>query len=209
MNAAAPPARRSTPTRYRADITAGSLKVPESRLIADLLLRGVDEATWRTALVDENILQTRSTKTASRLCLLLRGRLETMDEGLWKLVRDGSAIVATHGCLAAAVKRSPLLGDFLDLVVRDQYRLFAEGLSCRLWGEYVADCRAREPETPEWSPNTVARLRSSVFQILAQAGYIENTRTLKLQTVHIAKEVLRYLHDRDETYVLRCIEVGS
>jgi hypothetical protein len=30
--------------RYKADITAGALKVAESRVIADLMLRGVDEA---------------------------------------------------------------------------------------------------------------------------------------------------------------------
>ena len=30
--------------RYRADITAGSLKVTESRRIADLLLEGADDA---------------------------------------------------------------------------------------------------------------------------------------------------------------------
>ena len=48
---------------------------------------------------------------------------------------------------------------------------------------------------PDWSELTVARLRSTVFAILAQAGYVENPRTLKLQTVHIVREVLDYLHD--------------
>jgi hypothetical protein len=47
-----------------------------------------------------------------------------------------------------------------------------------------------------------------VFQILAQAGYIENTRSLKLQTVHIADQVLRYLKANKEDYVLRCIQVA-
>ena len=194
--------------RYRADITAGSLKVPESRIVADLLIQGTDEAGWKRAIVDENVLQSKAPKTAMRLRLLLRGRLETMDSDLWSLVRDGSAVVATHACLAAAVKHSPLLGDFLDLVVREQYRLYAEVLNHRLWDEYVAGCQARDPEMPEWSPSTIDRLRSSVFQILAQAGYVESTRTLKLQTVHIAREVLQYLNTRDEQYVLRCIEVG-
>ena len=59
-----------------------------------------------------------------------------------------------------------------------------------------------------WSDSTVARLRSTVFQILAQAGYIENTRDLKLQAAFIAKEVLTYLKDHEEQYVLRCIQVG-
>ncbi len=61
---------------------------------------------------------------------------------------------------------------------------------------------------PEWSVSTIERLRSSVFQILAQAGYLEDTRSLRLQTVHIAGEVLRYLREHDEGYVLRCIQVA-
>jgi hypothetical protein len=54
----------------------------------------------------------------------------------------------------------------------------------------------------------MARLRSSVLQILAQAGYVENTRTLRLQTVHMASQVLDYLTDHHEHYVLRCLQVG-
>lgn len=194
--------------RYRADITAGALKVPESRIIADLLLRGVDETGWQEALYAQNVLQTRSPKTASRLALLLRGRLELMQAELWKLVRDGSGTVATQACLAAAVKHSALLGDFLDLVVREQYKCYAEALSTRLWEDYVEDCRGRDPAMPQWSDATINRLRSSVFQTLAQVGYIENTHTLKLQTVHIASQILDYLTAHMEHYVLRCMQVG-
>jgi len=194
--------------RYRADITAGALKVPESRQIADLLLQGTNDMGWKDALYDRNILQTRSPKTATRLALLLRGRLELMDADLWKLVRDGSGTVATHACLAAAVKHSTLLGDFLDLVVQEQYQCYAVALSNKPWEDYIVDCRGRDPDMPRWSDSMIARLRSSVFQILAQAGYVENTRTLKLQTVHMASQVLDYLTEHHEHYVLRCIQVG-
>ncbi len=128
--------------RYRTDLTAGSLKVTESRIIAGLLLRGVDADGWRAALYEDNVLQARSPMTAKRLRTLIRRRLETMGPGLWQLVRDGSGVVATHACLAAAVKRSPLLGDFLDLVVREQVRLFAPALTHRLWEDY----HDREPQ---------------------------------------------------------------
>jgi hypothetical protein len=195
-------------TRYGAELTAGALKVRESRVVADLLLRGVDERGWRKALYEENVLQTRSPMSAKRLRTLIRGRLELMDPELWKLVRDGTGDVATHACLAAAVKHSALLGDFLDLVVREQYQLFREALTKRQWDDYLQDCRGRDPEMPVWSESTARRLRSSVFQILAEAGYVENTRTLKLQTVHIAGPVLRYLEKHNEQYVLRCIQVG-
>ena len=193
---------------YHADLTAGSLKVPESRIIADLLLRDLDNQAWDTALYEENVLQARSPKTASRLALLVRGRLETMDAALWRLVRDGSLIVATHACLAAAVKHSALLGDFLDLVVREQQRLYSPTLTLSLWKQYIEDCRGHDPDMPVWSESTIDRLRSSVFQILAQAGFIEGTRTRRLQTVHIAREVVRCLEGNNERYVLRCIQVA-
>ena len=72
--------------RYRADITAGALKVPESRVIADLLLRDIDERGWKEAIIKENALQARNPLTATRLAQLIRGRLELMDAELWKLV---------------------------------------------------------------------------------------------------------------------------
>ena len=194
--------------RYKADITAGSLKVPESRIVADLLLRGIDKQGWHEAIVDQNLLQARTTETARRLSRLIRGRLETMGADLWRLVRDGTGTVVTHAILAAAVKHSSLLGDFLDLVVRDHYRLFSASLSNKSWEDYLDDCRGRDPDMPIWNESTRKRLRSSVFQILAQAGYIENTGSRKLQTVHIALQVLQYLEAHNEQYVLRCIQVA-
>lgn len=194
--------------RYKADITAGALKLPESRLIADLLLRQVDVEGWKNAIVTKNVLQARNPATASRLTKLVRGRLEAMGPDLWKLVRDGNGTVASHAVFAAAVKHSPLLGDFLEIVVSEQYRLFSPALSNTLFADFLEGCRGRDPDMPQWNETTRRRLRSSVFQMLAQAGYIENTRTLKLQTVHIAEQVLHYLKANHEEYVLRCIQVA-
>lgn len=194
--------------RYSADITAGSLKIAESRIIADMLLRGIREQAWREAIIKQNILQARNPATAIRIARLVRMRLELMNTELWKLVRDSSNIVATHALLAAAVKHSALLGDFLDLVVREQYRIFSKILSKSLWGNYLDNCRSRDPEMPLWNESTRRRLRSSVFQILSQAGYLESTRTLRLQPVHISPQVVHYLQNHEEGYVLRCIQVS-
>jgi hypothetical protein len=130
-----------------------------------------------------------------------------MTSDLWKLVKDGNSTIATHACLAAAVKHSALLADFLSLVVREQYRIFADKLTYQMWDDFIADCQNRDAELPEWSESTIKRLRSSVFQILQQAGYIDSTKSLRFQTMHIADEVVRYLDNNDEGNVLRCIQI--
>lgn len=195
--------------RYRADITAGSLKVAESRIIADLLLRQVDARAWKDAIYTRNLLKARRPATAERLANLIRNRLVTMGPDLWMLIREGNATVATHAVLAASVKHSRLLGDFLHLVVAEHLRVFAKHLSNRTWSEYLEGCLERDPEMPNWSDGTRSRLRSSVFQTLAQAGYIADTRSLRLQAVHISDEVLQYLKRHREDYVLRCIQVAA
>jgi hypothetical protein len=131
-----------------------------------------------------------------------------MTPDIWKLVRDGKGSVATHAIFAAAVKQSPLLGDFLGMAVADQYRRFGKTISNRLFSEYIDGCRERDPLMPVWTEETRLRIRSSVFQMLAQAGYIENTRSLKLQTVHIADQVVNCLNVNREDYVLRCLQVA-
>ena len=194
--------------RYRAEIVAGALKVSESRVVAGLLLRGVSDQEWRQAIYADNLLLTRSPKTAQRFSILIRGRLSLVKAPLWKLIRDGSLKEATHACLAAAVKASPLLGDFLDLVVLDAYRSFQETLSQTLWTSFIEDCRGRDPTMPLWRESTLRRLRSSVDTILAEAGYIDATPTRKLQAVHIVEPVLDYLEQHNERYVLRCLQVA-
>jgi len=193
---------------YSADITAGSLKVPESRVIADLLLRGIADQAWQDAVITRNVLQTRNPSTAIRVGRLIRKRLELMQPDLWRLVRDGSGDVATHAVVAAAVKHSRLLGDFLDLVVREQYRTFHTVLARTIWDDYLQDCRGRDPQMPLWNESTRRKLQTTVYHVLAQAGYLSDTRSLKLQAVHIAQPVLDYLKKNDESYVLRCIQVG-
>lgn len=194
---------------YTSTITGVSLRLRESRLIADLLLQGVDDAQWQRAVVEQNILQMGSETSIRRKSRTLRARLEPMGEGLWRMVRDGARVQATQATLAGAIKSSRLLGDFMDITMREQRTLFAKQLEPRMWIDYIQGCRGRDPEMPHWSESTVARLRSGVFSMLAEAGYLENTQSLAVQNVFVDRDLATYLRDRNEAYVLRCLEVAS
>jgi hypothetical protein len=192
---------------YKATITCASLRVRESRIIADLLLKEVDQAQWKEAIVENNVLQMKSVESIKRISGLLRSRLKPMGPELWCMVRDGEKELATQATFAAAVKNSRLLGDFLDLTVREQKNLFAPQLQSNLWAEYLAGCRGRDPDMPHWSESTVNRLRSAIYSMLAEVGYIDNALKRTLQNVFIDEQLSQYLKQNGETYVLRCMEV--
>ena len=194
--------------RYKANFTKGGLMLPESRVVADLLLQGVDAAGWKQAIEVDNVLAKRSPTTASTKATLIRARLQTMTEGLWRLVRDGSKPVATHAVFAATVKYSPLFGDFLDLVVRDLYRRFEPTLKPQHWDRYLEDCRSRDPEIPDWTPATQEKLRTRAFGMMTEAGFLSDSRNRKLLPVQVAPEVVHYLKEAGEHHVLRCMELA-
>ena len=194
--------------RYKANFTKGGLMVPESRLVADLLLRGIDAAGWRQAIEVDNALAKRSPTTASTKAMLIRARLRTMTEDLWRLVRDGSKPVATQAVFAATITYSPLIGDFMDLVVRDLYRRFEETLKPQHWDRYVEDCRSRDPGMPEWTPATLEKLRTRTYGMLTEAGYLSDSRTRTLRPLVVAPEVMQYLKEFQRDYALRCLDLG-
>ncbi len=193
-------------SRYKANFTKGGLMVPESRLVADLLLRGSDPAGWKQAIEIDNLLRKRSLSTATTKATLIRARLRTLTADLWRLVRDGNKPLATHAVLAATVKYSPLLGDFLDLVVRDLYRRFEKTLQPRHWDAYIEDCRLRDPLMPHWRQGSLDSLRSRTLGILSEAGYLADARTRQLIPPQLAPEVRAYLSEAGEDYVLRCLD---
>jgi hypothetical protein len=194
--------------RYKADIAGGSLKIPESRIVSDLLLSNVDAQGWKDAIEVQNVLQKRSIGTAKRQASLVRVRLETMDAELWEMVRDGSTIIATQCVFAAAIKHSTLLGDFLDLAVREQFRMFGANLSRQMWDKFLEGCRERDDKMPEWAGSTASKLGDSVFRILNEVGYITDTKSMTLNHIRIAGEIISYLKEHDEQYVLKCIQVA-
>ncbi len=192
---------------YTATITSASLRLRESRIIADLLLQAVSDEAWKEAIVERNVLQMGSVESIKRISRLLRARLEPLGKGLWKMVRDGGRAQATQAVFAGTLKNSRLLGDFMDITMREQRLLFAKKLEYRMWNDYITGCRGRDPEMPHWSDATVAKLRSVVFSMLAEADYLKDTRSLLLQNIFVDTELAAYLQDRGETYVLRCMEV--
>ena len=194
--------------RYKANFTKGGLMVPESRLVADLLLRGIDSAGWRQAIEVDNALAKRSPTTASTKAVLIRARLRTMTQDLWRLVRDGSKPVATQAVFAATITYSPLVGDFMDLVVRDLYRRFEETLKPQHWDRYVEDCRSRDPGMPEWTAATLEKLRTRAYGMLTEAGYLSDSRTRTLRPLIMAPEIMQYLKEFHRDYALRCLDLG-
>lgn len=194
---------------YKANITAGALLVPESRKIADLMIREVSVEEWKDAVENKNILQKLSVSSSKRVASFIRARLGLMTPELWKMVRDGDAVLATQATFAAAIKHCRILGDYLDIVVREQFRKMEDRLTPLLWDEFILSCKQKDPLMEDFPPSTAKKIRSVVHKILVEAGYLQSAHDWRLKRVEIVPEVIDYLIKNNEEYVCKCIQVSK
>ncbi len=181
--------------------------IRESRIIARLLLDKVDDRAWHQAIIIENVLQKRSLESAKRQARFIKERLTLMEPELWKLIDKGSSDVVVQAVLAATIKHSRLLGDFMNRVLRSHWQVFKKKISAKDWQEYIEMCSQIDPKIRNWTQATRAKLKQIVFKILAEANYISNTRSPELLPVSVTHEVKTYLLRNSENYVLQCMEI--
>ena len=199
--------QKSLIPKYNGEIVAGSLLTMESRKIASLLLDNANPDAWHQAIVIDNILQKRSPATAKRQARLIKNRLSLMKPELWDIIVRGSSDETVQALLAAAIKHSPLLGDFMDTVIRQHWRTFIKKLDDKNWKDFINTCVQVDPGIEQWTASTLAKLRQVIFRIFAESKYIDNTKNLNLLPVSVIPEIRRYLLENSEHRILHCMEV--
>ena len=193
-------------TLYNAEISAGSLMPLESKRVAALLLSNPDEAAWIHAIEIENILQKKTPATARRQGTLLRKRLMHLDEQAWSMVVDRESEVAHQLLLVGAIKHSQLLGDFVRNVYAGHQRRMEPAIAALDWQDFLAECAHQDLAVAAWSDSTKAKLFQVIIRILVEARYLESARTMKLSPRSLHPTVRRYLMERNEAYVIDCLE---
>ncbi|SBT05706.1 conserved hypothetical protein [Candidatus Accumulibacter aalborgensis] len=194
---------------YNAEISAGSLMLPESRRIAALLLTSPSREQWFDALKLDNLLQKKAPATARRQAQLIRKRLETLEEEGLKLIACGSHEVATQLLFAAAIKHSRIFADFLHDVYAGKLRRLEQNLSpAKDWEAFLAECVQRDPDVANLSASTKAKVLQVILRVLAEGRYVDSTKTLRLTPPHLHPDAVCYLKRHGATSVLAIMDMA-
>lgn len=180
----------------------------EGRIVADLILKNASEEEWHQSIMVDNLLQKRAPATAKRIAQSIRKRLERMEPEFWRALRDGDDDLATQVSFCAALERNLLLVEFMERVVNDAYVTHTEKLELYQWDDFLEDCAHRDSAIYDWTSKSKKKMGQVVFRMLAEMGYLANTRSLKLQNVTIRPEVKSMLADNYKQRLLDCMTIS-
>jgi len=197
-----------SPALYKTDLAGVALKPHESRIIATWLLGGfgdVSDASWQKLIYADNAVQISGRSTLRRQSNLLRARLSLVSPELLSLIVEGSYRETIHACLAAAIKHSKLLGDFLDIVVRREYASGGRELDLYHWRTFLEACKLRDPNMGDWLPSSSTRIRTTVMSILHEADLVDRGKPVIIKPPVYEKAVIDILEQDGESWCLCCM----
>jgi hypothetical protein len=101
-----------------------------------------------------------------------------------------------------------MLVEFMERVVRDAYLTHAEKLELYQWDDFLEDCAHRDPAIFDWTTSSRKKMGQVVFRMLAEMGYLKDTRSRKLQNVIIRPEVKAMLADNYKQRLMDCMNIA-
>jgi hypothetical protein len=163
---------------YALSFTSGALLMREAVIAAPLYVRERDWSKVRALIADDNLLQTRTTASGSRLAREVAQRLAVLTDIEIELLLEGAAAERGHLLWAAACRRYDLIGEFAEEVVRERYLLLTSTLGYEDFDSFVRGKALWHSELAELKDSTLRKLRANVFRMLHEAGLLSDDRHL-------------------------------
>ena len=146
----------------------------EAVIAAPLYLRERDWSKVRALIADDNLLQTRTAASGSRLAREVVQRLAVLTDDEIELLMEATATERGHLLWAAACRRYDLIGEFAEEVVRERFLLLTSTLGYEDFDSFVRGKALWHSELAELKESTLRKLRANVFRMLNEAGLLSD-----------------------------------
>ena len=192
----------------KANFTGGALLIRESRIVAKLLSEhhGRDEVIAH--ILGKNLLQNSSKATTQKYCQLALIRLGNLTSDQLRFGASGADDLCRLTLLVAVLKTYPIIADFMAGVMAEKVRCFETHLAKNDWMRFLEDLAKGDSSVKEWSENSQRKMGLVVIRMLAEAGFLDNSRKMTILFPTIPPELEKSLHGPGNSRLLACLRVG-
>jgi len=194
---------------YIGDLNGGSLLIAETRIIAEILQKKLPENEWKQLIIDDNVLQKKSSQTAIRFARVIRSRLETMGDNFIQTLLEVPERAYIQLLMAAFMVQSPVIVDFMRECLAEARRTYKLDISTDAWDHFIDDRMRVIPELASYSESTMKKMGCNVIKALVDTGYLSSTRQRKIQAVYLfpeVKELLIQINREELIPVMECTQ---
>lgn len=163
---------------YNMSFIAGALFLQESVAIAQLFLVLGDWKSVRGKVLEENLIQSRTMSSASRLCREICRRLESLREEELKILAEGTIEEQKQILWIAICRRYRFIREFTVEVVREKYLQLDLDLHPEDYDSFFNAKSEWHDELEHLTESSRNKLRQVTFRMLREADLMSKSNTI-------------------------------
>lgn len=163
--------------------TAGSLFLRESVEVAKLFLIHQNWKAVREIAFKQNLIQSRTASSATRLCREICQRLQELNESQLKILSEGSMQEQQQILWVAVCRHHRFIHDFAAEVIREKYAQLNLHLHTEDYDAFFNAKAAWHDELEHLTESTRKKLRQVVFRMLREAGLLTKQNVINPVTL--------------------------
>lgn len=164
--------------KYRMSFTTGGLFLHESVKLAHIYQAIHDWELVKQKTLAENILQTRTVKSAQRIVYEIIKRLRHLSDDEIELLCDGDAQEQRQILWLAICREYLFIAAFANEVMRERLISLKDDLKPEEFDFFLNRKAEWHKEVESLSPSTRTKLRQVLFKMLREAGLLNENFTI-------------------------------
>lgn len=178
---------------YTATLTSDSFLYYELKQVLKLKKHGLTDDEIRKTILENNMFQYKSKKSAYRLFSSVMRRVKILDNYLIDAIINEPMEVGKIVNLYAIMKTNKLFFEFMNEVIREKLSYNYEVLEKQDINIFFTHKSEQSVTVARWSETTVKKLKQVIIKILYEVGIVESIKTGKLSRLIIPPEIKEHL----------------
>ena len=176
--------------QYNGALTREQFLFREMRIVARLYREGLSPEEITERIYQENLFQYPTEREIKGKCRTALKRLNCIahSPALVELLAEGALQEAKWAALTAMMAQNALVAEFMTDVVGEKFRGLDRSLTAKDFYLFYETICQKDPGAARWSPATVKKIKSVLWNLLRENGYLERPGSETLCPVLISEE---------------------
>jgi hypothetical protein len=191
--------------QYSASLTGEPLQFYESKVVAQLLNKGLSFDEIKFKVYDENLFNYTTKKSIYKRVASVYRRLKGLDESILRVIVEGSGDDARVMVLFSVMLSNRLFFEFMTEVVRVKFLEMDLVFETREVDRFFDSKRQESEKVSSWHDVTVHKLSQVFLKMLRQTHLLSDENPAHLQPILVSQQLRDYLVDQRLDYLLDCV----
>lgn len=175
---------------YNGSLTREQFLFYEGRIVASLVLQGLDPDEIVERINKENLFQFPTEREIARIARACLQRVDALGSGtLVRLLAEAPAAVAKQVNMYAIMKYNRIVWDFMTTVIGEKYRTQEFAFSKKELNVFFFMLQEQNDKVASWSESTINKIKQVLMKCLVECGYLDSVRAEHLNNVAIEPDL--------------------